>query len=128
MFTIVKSIHLITLAITITGFILRGMWMMRASPLLHSRPARTLPHYNDTILLISAVWAAALINQYPFVNGWLTAKFLGAVAYILLGAVALTYGKTTRIRVTAFTGALACFGYVVAVALTKNPAVFPAIF
>ena len=121
MFIIIKSIHLITLTITITGFILRGIWMMRGSPLLQARWVKTLPHVNDTILLVSAVWAAALIDQYPFVNSWLTAKLMGAVAYILLGAVALTYGKTTRIRITAFTGALACFAYVVAVAVTKNP-------
>ena len=82
-----------------------------------------MPHVNDTVLLISAVWAGALIGQYPFVNSWLTAKVLGAIAYILLGAVALTYGKTRQVRLFAFTGALVCFAYVVAVAATKNPLV-----
>lgn len=124
LFAVVRTVHLITLAITITGFILRGIWMMRRSPLLQAKPVKILPHVNDTILLVSAVWAGALINQYPFVNGWLTAKILGAVAYIVLGAFALNYGKTMQIRIAAFIGALACFGYVVAVAATKNPMVF----
>jgi uncharacterized membrane protein SirB2 len=123
LFSIVKSIHMITLSITITGFMLRGFWMMRGSPLLQAKAVKILPHVNDTILLVSAVWAGALINQYPFVDGWLTAKILGAVAYIVLGAVALTYGKTMRIRIIAFAGALTCFAYVVAVAATKNPLV-----
>jgi len=65
-----------------------------------------------------------MVGQYPFVNGWLTAKVIGAIAYILLGAVALTYGQTRRIRVLAFLGALLCFAYVVTVAITKNPLLF----
>jgi uncharacterized membrane protein SirB2 len=124
LFTIMKSIHMITLTITITGFILRGVWMMRGSPLLQAKLVKIAPHVNDTVLLISAVWAGALIGQYPFVNAWLTAKILGAVAYIVLGAVALTYGRTMQVRLFAFVGALLCFAYVVAVAATKNPLLF----
>jgi uncharacterized membrane protein SirB2 len=120
-FTLAKSIHLITLTITITGFILRGIWMVKGSPLLHARAVKIVPHVNDTVLLISAVWTGALINQYPFVDAWLTAKILGAIAYILFGAVALTYGKTKQIRISCFIMALLSFAYVVAVATTKNP-------
>ncbi|MCP3999967.1 MAG: SirB2 family protein [Gammaproteobacteria bacterium] len=121
MYMVMKTIHLTTLIITISGFILRGFWMMRGSPLLQNKIVKTIPHYNDTILLISAVWTGALIGQYPFVNSWLTAKILGALAYIILGGIALTYGPSKQIRIGAFIGALCCFGYVVSVALTKNP-------
>jgi uncharacterized membrane protein SirB2 len=121
LYTIMKSIHLTTLVITISGFMLRGFWMMRESPLLQNKVVKTIPHYNDTILLISAVWTGALIGQYPFVNAWLTAKILGALAYIILGGIALTYGPSKRIRISAFIGALCCFAYVVSVAATKNP-------
>ncbi len=121
LFNLAKGIHLTTIAITIIGFITRGIWMVSDSPLRNTRLARTLPHVNDTVLLISAIWTAALIGQYPFVDGWLTAKMLGLVAYILLGAVALTYGPTKTMRISAFVAALMCFAYVVFVALTKNP-------
>jgi uncharacterized membrane protein SirB2 len=121
MFNLMKSIHMVTITITVIGFIVRGIWMMTESPLLKALPVRILPHVNDTILLISAVWAGALIGQYPFVNGWLTAKILGTVAYIVLGAFALNYGRTKTIRIYAFIGALICFGYVIWVAATKNP-------
>ena len=73
------------------------------------------------MLLVSAVWTAALIGQYPFVNGWLTAKIIGALAYIVCGGFALTYGKTKTMRISFFVAALACFGYVVMVAVTKYP-------
>lgn len=121
LFTLAKSVHMVTLLLTLCGFTLRGIWMMRSSPLLDARLTRVLPHINDTLLLASALLAAALIGQYPFVNAWLTAKVFGALAYIVLGAVALTYGKTRGIRIGAFCGALLCFAYVVGVAATKNP-------
>ena len=98
--------------------------MMQGSPLLEMRAVRTFPHVNDTLLLASALWTAAMVGQYPFVNGWLTAKVIGAIAYILLGAVALTYGPTRQIRVLAFIGSLLCFAYVATVAITKNPLLF----
>ena len=124
LFIIIRSIHLITVTLTITGFILRGIWMIQGSPLLETRAVRTFPHVNDTLLLASALWTAAMLGQYPFVNAWLTAKVVGAIAYILLGAVALTYGPTRQIRVLSFLGSLLCFAYVVAVAVTKNPLLF----
>jgi uncharacterized membrane protein SirB2 len=124
LFGIAKSIHLLTVALTILGFLIRGLWMIQGSPLLETRAVRTFPHVNDTLLLASALWTAALIGQYPFANAWLTAKVVGLIAYILLGAVALTYGPTRRIRILAFAGALLCFAYVVAVATTKNPLLF----
>ena len=121
MFMLAKSIHMITVTITITGFILRGYWMLKDSPLLHAPLTRTLPHVNDTVLLLSALWAGSLLGQYPFVNGWLTAKVAGLLGYIVLGAIALTYGRTKRTQTLAFIGALLCFAYVVTVAATKNP-------
>jgi uncharacterized membrane protein SirB2 len=57
----------------------------------------------------------------PFVFPWLTAKVLALVVYILLGSVALKRGKSLAIRATAYVAALLVFGYIVAVALTKNP-------
>ena len=124
LFIIARSIHLTTICITITGFIVRGIWMIRQSPLLQARATKILPHVNDTVLLCSALWAGWLSGQYPFANAWLTAKVLGLLAYIVLGAVALTYGKTRSQRLLAFGGALLSFAYVVAVALTKNPLLF----
>jgi len=121
---IAKSIHMLTVAITISGFTLRGYWMLRNSPMLHKRIVKIVPHINDTALLLAALWTASIIGQYPFVDEWLTAKISGTLAYILLGAVALTYGPTRRIRIAAFVSAIICFAYVASVAITKNPLPF----
>ncbi len=124
LFPVFKFIHKTTVLLTIVSFAVRGVWMMRNSPLLDTRSARVLPHINDTLLLVSAVSTAALLSQYPFVDAWLTAKALGLISYILLGAIALTYGPTRFIRISAYCGALLSFIYVVTVAFTKNPLLF----
>jgi uncharacterized membrane protein SirB2 len=60
------------------------------------------------------------VGQYPFVDGWLTAKLLALLAYIVLGTIALKRGKTRPARITAFFLALAVFAYLVAVALSHQ--------
>ena len=78
----------------------------------------------DTILLVSAILQAIKIEQYPFTYDWLTAKLFALVIYIVLGMIALNYGKTKNIRITAWLGSLLCFAYIASVAITRNPIIF----
>ena len=96
--------------LSIAGFIARGALMLRGSPLLKARFVRVAPHVVDTVLLASALWLCWLLREYPFVDGWLTAKVLGLLAYIALGTIALKRGRTPRVRAAAFVAALAAFG------------------
>jgi uncharacterized membrane protein SirB2 len=105
-------------------FFIRGQWMLASSPLLQRRWVKTVPHIVDSLLLASALWLSAWSHQYPGPMPWLTAKLVALFAYILLGAVALKYGRTKAIRATAYVAALATFSYIVAVAVTKNPLLF----
>lgn len=116
----VKWIHAGSAALSLAGFAARGVLMLRESPLLATRFARVAPHVVDTALLASALWLAWRLGQYPFVDGWLTAKVLALVAYIVLGSVALRRGRTRRARSVALVLALACAAYIVAVALTRD--------
>jgi uncharacterized membrane protein SirB2 len=118
---IIKLIHVITALISITGFTVRGIWMLRDSPRLQQKWVKVLPHVNDTVLLVSAIVLAIQLQQIPFVDGWLTAKVLGLLAYIGLGMVALRFGKTKRVKALAFFSAITVFVYIVLVAVTKNP-------
>ncbi|MBE0623454.1 MAG: SirB2 family protein [Burkholderiales bacterium] len=119
-YILLKYLHISCVALSGAGFVLRGAWMMLASPLLARRWVRITPHVLDTVLLASAIALALLIGQYPLVDAWLTAKVLGLVAYIILGTIALRRGSTRAIRITAFWSALLVFAYIVAVAMTKS--------
>ena len=116
-----KNLHLATIAITLALFLLRGFWMIADSPQLQARWVRIVPHLNDTLLLASGIALAVLIQQYPLVHGWLTAKLLALIAYIVLGTIALKRGKTRARRVAAWVAALLVFGYMAAVAVAHDP-------
>jgi uncharacterized membrane protein SirB2 len=123
-YSLLKQLHLATLAVTLALFILRGIWMMAASPRLQARWVRIVPHVNDALLLASGTSLAVLIQQYPLVNSWLTAKFFALIAYIVLGTLALKRGKTRPQRIIAWFAALLVFGYMVAVAIAHDPLPF----
>ncbi|MDH3611656.1 MAG: SirB2 family protein [Gammaproteobacteria bacterium] len=118
---ILKAFHTIFAALTISGFLVRGYWMMTGSALLQKRAARIAPHVIDTLFLISGIWLIVALNLAPMQHAWLLAKFAGLIGYIGLGMVAMRFGRTPQIRVIAFVGAVAAFAYIVGVALTKSP-------
>ena len=117
----VKTAHMTFAGITLVGFVIRGWWMWRDSPLLHNRWTRILPHVNDSLLLAAGLWLAFRLQQYPLTHGWLTAKLLALIAYIVMGSIALKRGRTKRIRMAAFATSLLIFSYIVGAALKHNP-------
>lgn len=123
-YSIIKSIHISCVMLSISGFILRGIWLMRGSSLLFHRLTKRLPHVIDTLLLASGLLMVYLSAQYPIENDWLTAKLLALVVYILLGMLTLRWGKTQQVRIVAWLFAVMVFIYIVLVALARNPLPF----
>lgn len=123
-YLLLKHFHMACAALTGGFFLLRGGWMLAGSPMLQRGWVKRGPHLVDTLLLASAIGLAVWSHQYPGAMPWLTAKIVALVAYIVLGAVALKYGRSKPQRAVAFAAALVCFGYIVAVARTKNPLFF----
>lgn len=62
-----------------------------------------------------------ILHQYPGTHAWLTAKLVGLLVHIGLGFVAFRGVLSRRVRTIAWLGSLLAFGYVVTVALTRNP-------
>ncbi|TQV62940.1 MAG: regulator SirB [Halothiobacillaceae bacterium] len=116
-------IHLHGLFVTLSliGFITRGWWMLRDCPALQARWVKIAPHVIDTLLLVTALWAAwSLFWSNGTHPAFITVKIVGLLVYIALGTIALKRGKTKAIRVAAFVGALAVFAYLMAVGVTMQ--------
>ena len=123
-YLLLKHLHMSFALLSGGLFLLRGVWMLRASNMLQQRWVKIVPHVVDTVLLASAIALAVWSSQYPVQQGWLTAKVVALVGYIGLGMVALKRGRTPAVRTAAFVGALVLFLYIVTVARTKTPLPF----
>ena len=119
-YLVLKYVHVGAVIVSYCLFFVRGTWMLADSPLLARRWVRVVPHVNDTILLIAAIWLTTIIQQYPGTSAWLTAKVVGLIAYILIGMVAIRRGPTKRVRGSAWIAAQLVFFYIVAVAVTRD--------
>jgi len=119
-----KHIHMLCAVISIISFIIRGALAIKGSSILQKKWIRIAPHIIDTLLILSAVGLMVSIQQYPFVNGWLTAKFIGLIVYIFLGVVTLKIAKSQSVRIGAYLLAIVTFGYIASVAVSKTPLPF----
>ncbi|WP_298395509.1 SirB2 family protein [uncultured Azonexus sp.] len=123
-YVLLKHLHVTCVVLSGTGFLLRLFWMWRQSPWLQRRISRVLPHVVDSLLLLSALSLAWISGQYPFAMDWLTAKLIGLLLYIGCGMMALKRGRTMAIRLRFGGLAVLAYGYIVAVALTRQPLPF----
>jgi uncharacterized membrane protein SirB2 len=122
MYATLKAAHVTCVIASGAGFIARGVLAMLNSSWLRTRFARIAPHVVDTLLLASAIAMAVLARLAPTQQPWLLAKIVALLGYIVLGSIALRYGRTGTQRALAFAAALLVFAYIVAVAITRSPA------
>ena len=109
-YPLLKHLHMLFALLSLAGFVLRGAMMWRGSPLLRHPLTRTLPHVNDTLLLL---FGLMLLWFGPWVlasAGWLQLKLLLLLVYIGLGFIALHRGRFSRVqRISAWLAAVLVF-------------------
>ncbi len=120
MIVTIKSIHLLTVFLSFAGFLIRGIWMMKESPLLQAKLVKIVPHVIDTVFLVAGITLVVMKSYSLGQEPWLIAKIIGLVAYIVLGTIALKRGKTKKIRTIAWFAALSVFIYIYFVAKTHS--------
>ena len=117
-----KLVHQGAVALSLAGFAARGLGSFAGAAWVQGRAARRLPHVIDSVLLLSALGLAWMLRLSPLEAPWLLAKLIALLAYIGLGVLALRPGRPLAFRVAAWLAALAAFGYIVSVAISKDPA------
>lgn len=93
--------------------------MINENQLLDRKLVKILPHINDTLLLTAAIFLSLMSGFYPFAQGWLGAKVVLLVGYIVAGIFALKRGKTKQSRLIAFVIALLCILTIFGLAIYK---------
>lgn len=120
MTAMLKHLHITCVALSYLLFLLRGIWVLRHSPMMERRWVKIAPHAVDTALLASAITLAWQLGLSPLAQPWLMAKIIALCFYIGLGFIAIRFGRSQRVRLGAWLLGQGVFFYIVAVALTKD--------
>lgn len=117
---VVKTIHQSAVAISVTGFAVRGIASLLGAQWVRSGVWKRLPHVIDSVLLISALTMVWMLRLTPDKAPWLLAKVVGLVIYIGLGVVALRPDRPAATRAGALLAAMCVAGWIASVAITKS--------
>ena len=118
----IKIIHLTFVLLAISSFVGRFVLLNTQPDVLKQKIFKIAPHVIDTLLLLSGI---TLVFQGQWLSGeygWLVAKIMVLCGYVALGRLAMHSEGTLRWQ--AFAGAMACFLYIIMVAVTKHPLIF----
>jgi uncharacterized membrane protein SirB2 len=117
----IKTVHIAAVVASGLLFLLRGAAVQLGASWAMMAPLRYLSYTIDTVLLTAALMLATILQQFPFVNGWLTAKVLLLVCYVVLGSFALNRGRTQAVRASCWIGAMLVYLFIVSIARAHHP-------
>ena len=120
-YPLIRSVHVALVATSGLLFAVRGIAVLAGQ----AWPSRTtlglMSVIIDTALLAAGIALWLLLGLHPVRDAWLATKFLLLAAYIVLGTLALRRARTRGGRAAAFTAALACYLFMVSVAMARHP-------
>ena len=117
----IKAVHIAAVILSGLLFLMRGGAVQLGASWAMAAPLRYLSYTIDTVLLTAALMLATIIHQFPFVQGWLTAKVLLLVVYVVLGSLALKRGRTRAVRTSCWIAALLVYLFIFSIARAHNP-------
>lgn len=117
----IKAVHIAAVIASGILFLLRGAAVQVGVSWAMAAPLRYLSYTIDTVLLTAALMLATILHQFPFVQGWLTAKVLLLVCYVVLGSFALKRGRTRAVRTSCLIAALLVYLYIASIARAHHP-------
>lgn len=117
----IRSVHIAAVISSGVLFLLRGgAYNLLGAGWAFAWPVRTLSYAIDTTLLTAALMLTTIVNQYPFVDPWLTTKVLLLPVYIGFGYYALR-AATRPVRLASLAVAAAVYFYIISVARAHDP-------
>ena len=120
MYFAVKHSHLLLVLISVVLFCYRfAVHKLLGKEL--PKLLKILPHVIDTLLLISAAALCVIIQQYPFVHGWITIKLGFVIGYIVFAIMAMKAPEKSKSTVMLALSSI-CLVFAAYMAVTKGVA------
>jgi uncharacterized membrane protein SirB2 len=120
-YPLILRLHVSCVILSGSLFATRGVMRLCGLPHANRGALRIASYLIDTTLLGAAVLLTLILHQYPLVDGWLTAKLILVVLYIILGLMTLRRARTPWGQRAAFAAALLTFVFIVGIAVTHQP-------
>src|SRR5690606_8715563 len=95
----IRLVHIAAVLASGGLFLVRGLAAFAGAGWAMTAPLRYLSYTIDTVLLTAALMLMTIVQQYPFVHGWLTMKVSLLIVYVALGVVAFRLGPTRAVRI-----------------------------
>ena len=102
-------------------FALRGAGVLAGMRWPHWLAVRWTSYTVDTALLTAAMMLLTILPGAMFSNGWLTAKLLLLVLYVVLGMFAIKRGRTRLAKAGFYVAALLTFAMIYSIARAHSP-------
>lgn len=117
----IRLVHIWSVTLSGTIFFLRGLALLAGQGKAPGRIAMSMPvkltsYTVDTVLLTAALMLMTVVQQYPFIDPWLTVKVVLLAVYVGLGVAAFRFARTRAERAGLWAAALAVFLFIVSVA------------
>ena len=119
-YTDIRHLHIACVALSGTLFTSRALLRIKGSLLANHRALRLTSYFIDTTLLLAGILLTLILEQYPFVNAWLTAKVLLLPCYIGLGLITLRRAPDRFWCSVAMLSALLVYGAIITIAVTHR--------
>ncbi len=117
----IRFVHILAISLSGGVFALRGMGALAGMRWPQWAAVRYLSYGIDTVLLTAALMLVTILPGAMFANGWLTAKLVLVVVYVVLGVFALRRGRTCGMRAGCYAAALLVFAAIVGIARMHHP-------
>ncbi|MBX3712968.1 MAG: SirB2 family protein [Lysobacter sp.] len=116
-----RTLHIACVLLSGALFLARGSAVLAGAAWPMRKPVRLTSYAIDTLLLAAALALVAILPMALFANGWLIAKIVLLLVYIVLGSFALKRARTQRGRALCFVAALATYLFMISVARAHHP-------
>lgn len=112
-----KMLHVLCAVASLLLFVGRGSVTVLMGRNLAEPVWKWLPPVIDTLLLAFGIWLAVLLRLDPLQTGWLGAKLLCVIGYIVLGIWAFRLQRPRWLKVSLFVAAILLFWFIVSIAV-----------
>ena len=117
----IKQFHIFVALLSGAIFAIRGACTLAGANWLRALPVPWLSYPGDTALLTAALMLLTILPWAMFSNGWLLAKVVLVVIYVVLGVLTMRQGRSVGQRAMSYALALLVFGAIYSIARAHHP-------